>query len=88
MTITHHSHDCGYLEDEDGWEAVAELDVLGFVMPEFHAEESTEATASNGYPDEARLGDAPFVMLRLPFVDAVQEERDDVYHREVNQNAI
>ena len=88
MTITHHSHDCGDLEDEDGWEAVAELGVLGFVMPESHAEESTEASTGNGYSDEARLGDAPFVMLRLPFVDAVQEERDDVYRCEINQNAI
>ena len=88
MTIIHHSHDCGDLEDEDGGETIFELGVLGFVMPKSHAEESTEAAAGNGYPDEASLGDAPFVMLRLPFVDAVQEERDDVYRCEINQKAI
>lgn len=76
------------MEDEDGGETIFELGVLGFVMPEFHATESTEASTGNGYPDEARFGDAPFVMERLPFVNAVQEERDDINRREINQKAI
>ena len=50
IVIVRCGKDCGYLEDEDGWEAVAELGVLGFVMPCFHAEESTEASTGNGYP--------------------------------------
>ena len=57
-------------------------------MPEFHAEEGSDAAAGNGYPDEARLGDTPFVMARLPFVNAVQEERGYINSREVNQNGI
>ena len=76
------------MEDENGRETVFELCVLGLVMPEFHAEESTDAAAENGYPDEGGFVDAPFVMPRLPFVDTIQEKRDDINRREVNQKAI
>lgn len=76
------------MEDEDGWETEAEFGVLGLVMPEFHAKESTDASAGNGYPDEGCFCDAPFVMARLPFVNTVQEERDDIDRREINQKAV
>jgi len=87
MTIIHRCHNRCYLEDEDGWETEAEFVVLGLMVPYFHAEQGTDTATGNGYPDEACLGDAPFVMARLPFVDAVQEERDDIDYREVNQKA-
>ena len=76
------------MEDEDGGETVFELSVLGFMMPCFHAEQSTDAATENGYPDEACFCDAPFVMARLPFVDTIQEKRDDINRREINQKAI
>ncbi len=88
VEIIHRCHEGGDLEDENGGETIFELGVLGFVMPESHAKESTDAAAGNGYPDEARLGDAPFVMARLPFVDTIQEKCDDINRREVNQKAI
>ena len=88
VEIIHRCYEGGDLEDENGRETVFELCVLGLVMPEFHTEESTDAAAGNGYPDKASLGDAPFVVPRLPFIDTVQEERDDINRREVNQKAI
>ena len=80
--------DSGEVEDEDGREAEAEFVVLGLMVPYFHAEERPDASAGDGYPEQACLGDAPFVALRLPFVDAVQGKRGYVNSREINQNAI
>lgn len=80
--------DSGELEDEDGGEAKAEFGVLGLVVPDFHTEQGTDAAAGDGYPEQACLGDAPFVALCLPFVDAIQEKRDDVDCREINQYAV
>ena len=88
VEIIHRCHEGGDLEDENGRETVFELCVLGLVMPCFHAEESTDATTENGYPNEACFCDAPFVMARLPFVDTVQEKRDDINRREINQKTI
>ena len=76
------------MEDEDGGEAEAESVVQGLMVPYFHAEQSTDASAGDGYPEQACLGDAPFVALRLPFVDAVQEKRGYVNSREINQYAV
>ena len=78
----------GYLKNEDGREAETEFVVLGLMVPDFHAEQSTDAAAGDGYPEQACLGDAPFVALCLPFVDAIQEKRDDVDCREINQYAV
>ena len=76
------------MEDEDEREAEAELVMLGLVMPDFHAEESPDAASQKGNGEEAGFRDTPFVMPRLPFVNAIQEERDYVYHREVEQESI
>ena len=84
----HRSKDSGELEDEDEREAEAELVMLGFVMPDFHAEKGSETTSQKGNGEEAGFRDTPFVMPRLPFVNAIQEERDNVYRREIKQNAI
>ena len=78
----------GYLKNEDGGEAEAEFGVLGLMVPDFHTEQGTDAAAGDGYPEQARLGDTPFVALCLPFVDAIQEKRDDVDCREINQYAV
>ena len=80
--------DSSELEDEDGREAETEFVVLGLMVPYFHAEERPDASAGDGYPEQACLGDAPFVMLRLPFVDAVQGKRGYVNSREVKQEAV
>ena len=76
------------LEDEDGREAEAEFVVHGLMVPYFHAEERPDASAGDGYPEQACLGDAPFVALRLPFVDAVQGKRGYVDCCEVKQEAV
>ena len=86
--IIHGNDGYGEVEEKDGREAEAEFVVLGLMVPDFHSEESTDAAAGDGYPEQARLGDAPFVALRLPFVNAVQEKRDDVDCREINQYAV
>ena len=78
----------GELEEEDGREAEAEFGVLGLMVPDFHTEQSTDAAAGDGYPEQACLGDAPLVALCLPFVNAIQEKRDDVDSREINQYGI
>jgi hypothetical protein len=76
------------LEDEDGGEAEAEFAVLGLMVPYFHSEQGPDAAAGDGYPEQACLGDAPLVALRLPFVNAVQEKRGYVNSREINQYAV
>ena len=76
------------MEEEDGWETEAEFGVLGLMVPDFHTEQGPDAAAGDGYPEQACLGDAPLVALRLPFVNTVQEERDDINSREINQKAI
>lgn len=80
--------DCGEVEDEDGGEAETEFVVLGLMVPDFHAEQSPDAAAGDGYPEQACLGDAPFIALRLPFVDAVQEKRGNVDRCKINQYAV
>ena len=86
--IVPRGEDGGELEKEDGGEPEAEFGVLGLVVPDFHAEQGTDASAGDGYPEQACLGDAPFVALCLPFVNAIQEKRDDVDCREINQYAV
>ncbi len=76
------------MKNEDGWETEAEFVVLGLMVPDFHTEQSTDAAAGDGYPEQACLGDAPFIALRLPFVDTIQKKRNDVDYREINQCAV
>ena len=80
--------DSGYLQQEDGREAEAEFVVLGLMVPDFHSEQGPDAAAGDGYPEQACLGDAPFIALRLPFVDAVQEKRGNVDRCKINQYAV
>ena len=83
----HRSKDSGELEDEDEREAEAELVMLGLVMPDFHAEKGSETTSQKGNGEEAGFRDTPFVVPRLPFVNAIEEESNDIDCREVNQEA-
>ena len=76
------------MEDEDGGEAETEFVVLGLMVPDFHSEQGPDAAAGDGYPEQACLGDAPFIALRLPFVDAVQEKRGNVDRCKINQYAV
>ena len=88
IEIIHRSDGYGKVEDEDEREAEAELVMLGLVMPDFHAKKGAETATQEGNGKEAGFRDTPFVMPRLPFVNAIQEERDYVYHREVEQESI
>ena len=84
----HRSKDSGELEDEDEREAEAELVMLGLVMPDFHAEESPDAASQKGNGEEAGFRDTPFVVPRLPFVNAIEKESNDIDCREVEQESI
>ena len=88
IEIIYCSEDCGEVEDEDGGEAETEFVVLGLMVPDFHSEQGPDAAAGDGYPEQACLGDAPFIALRLPFVDAVQEKRGNVDRCKINQYAV
>ena len=86
--IIHGNDGYGEVEDEDEREAEAEFVVQGLMVPDFHTEQSTDAAAGDGYPEQACLGDTPLVALCLPFVNAVQEKRGYVDCREINQYAV
>ena len=68
----------GGLDEEDGGDAEGELAVLAFVAEEVHAQEGADAATGDGQPDEGVFGDAPLPSDGLPFVDAVDEEGQDV----------
>jgi hypothetical protein len=88
IEIIHRNDGYGKVEAEDEREAVAETGMLGLVMPDFHAEKSTDTAAkeSDGY--EAGFRDTPFVMPRLPFVNAIEKKGKDIDCREVEQESI
>ena len=85
IIVVPRGEDGGELEEEDGREAEAEFGVLGLMVPDFHSEQGPDAATGDGYPEQACLGDAPFIALRLPFVDAVQEKRGNVDRCKINQ---
>ena len=58
--------------------------MLGLVAEEIHAQEGADAAAGDGQPDEGVFGDAPLPFPGLPFVNAVDEEGQDVYADEVD----
>ena len=62
--------------------------MLGLMVPDFHAEKGSETTSQKGNGEEAGFRDTPFVVPRLPFVNAIEEKRHDVHRREIDQNAI
>ena len=88
IEIIHRNDGYDKVEAEDEREAEAELVMLGLMVPDFHAEKGSETTSQKGNGEEAGFRDTPFVVPRLPFVNAIQEERDYVYHREVEQESI
>ena len=72
------------MDDEDGRDAEGELAVLGFVAEEIHAQEGADAAAGNGQPDEGVFRDAPLPFPGLPFVDAINQEGQDIDADEVD----
>ena len=88
IEIIHHGYGYGEVEDEDEREAVAETGMLGLVMPDFHAEKSTDTAAQEGNGEETGFRDTPFIMPRLPFVNAIEKESNDINCREVEQESI
>ena len=52
--------------------------VLGLVTPGAHTNPRTDAATQQGQPQQRLLGDAPGVLLGLPFVEAVDEEGGDI----------
>ena len=45
IEIIHHGYGYGDVEGEDEGDTVAEFGMLGFVMPDFHAEQGSEAAS-------------------------------------------
>ena len=66
------------MDEENGGDAEGELAVLGLVAEEVHAQESTDAAAGDSQPDEGVFGDAPLPSPGLPFVNAVDQEGQDI----------
>ena len=63
--------------------AVAELRVLGFMVPHAHSQPRTAAAANGRHSQQHAFGNPPPRPLRLPLVDAVQEEGEEVDGEEV-----
>ena len=61
--------------------------MLGFVAEEVHSQEGADAAAGDGQPDEGVFGDAPLPSPGLPFVDAVDEESQDIDADNVDDEA-
>lgn len=57
----------------------------GFVVPDFHAEQSPNRTTNNGKPDKRRFGNAPFIFFRPEFIDTIGKESDDIYQQKIYQ---
>ena len=77
----------GEVEKKDEGEAETELEMLGFVVPEEHAEPRTDTAADDGNADECRFPDAPTVMLGFVLVDAEQDESQQIDQREIDQHS-
>ena len=78
-------HQVAHQEDLDGQNdrnAVFELGVLGLVTPSAHTNPRTDAATHQGQSQQRLLGDAPGVLLGLPFIKAVDEEGGDIEHHE------
>ena len=74
----------GSLDEEDGGDSEGEFAVLRFVAEEAHAQEGADAAAGNGQPDEGVFGDAPLPSPGLPFVNAVDQEGQDIDADEID----
>ena len=72
------------LSKEDGGNAKGELAVLGLVAEDVHPQEGADTAAGDGQPDEGVFRDAPLPSPGLPFIDAVDQEGQDVDADEVD----
>lgn len=73
------------MEEEDERETVAETGMLGLVMPDFHAEKSTDTATKKGDGDQTSFGNPPFIVAGFPFINAVEKEGNDVDCHEIEQ---
>lgn len=73
------------MEKEDERKTETEFGMLGLVMPDFHAEKSTETAAQEGNGEKAGFRDTPFIVAGFPFINAVEEEGNEVDCREIEQ---
>ena len=72
------------LNNDDGRNTILELLVEGLMMPNFHAQPCSEASAKDGQGEECCLPDAPFRLLCFPLVDTVGEKGCHVDGNEVD----
>ena len=73
------------MEKEDERKTVAETGMLGLVMPRFHAQISSETATKKGDGDQTSFGNPPFIVAGFPFINAVEEEGNDVDCHEIEQ---
>ena len=73
------------MEEEDERKTVAETGMLGLVMPDFHAEKSTYTATKKGDGDQTGFRDTPFIVAGFPFINAVEEEGNEVDCHEIEQ---
>lgn len=73
----------GSLQQEDDRDAIAEFVVEGFVVEDMHGYPGSHAAAYNSQTQQCGLGNAPAFAARLPFVEAVDNERQHVHGNEV-----
>lgn len=59
--------------------------MLGFVMPGAHPHPRADAAAEHRHSEKHTLGNPPPRPLRLPLVDAVEKEGDNVDGEEVEE---
>lgn len=68
-----------YMQDDDERNAIAEFLVFRFVSPHFHSAVCPYASASKGKSEQCQFRNAPFTVLRLQFVNAIDGECQDVH---------
>ena len=73
------------MEKEDERKTVTEFGVLCFVTPRFHAQISSETATKKGDGDQTSFGNPPFIVAGFPFINAIEEEGNDVDCHEIEQ---
>ena len=68
--------------------APCELAMLRLVVPHFHSQECTEASAKRCPPEQGCFLYPPLRVFGFPFVQTVQEERHDIDCRKVNKDYV
>jgi len=79
-------HQQRHLRHQNYRHAVAELLMLGLMVPHVHPQPRADAAADRRHPQQYTFWNPPPLPLRLPFVDAVEEEGEDVDNYEVKDN--